>query len=244
MASTRSIPVAGCNFDAFIGSGSAGSELEEGAPGGGVATEPDGFPLRDGLDPADGVPVPAGGVTGDSPGAAVRGPALTGGGPESGAALFGFPPEILTPTGLAFPFVPSPDAEFVPLVPNPPAIVGMSPGRGAVPPFAAGFAAGVPPGTPGLGPWGEIEIGAERFPAGTFTSGETGAGLAESAIRRRVSESFPVTVVPTSGRAPASAECPESCVGTDAEPPGLLMSAGGFALPATVPMAGRSCLMS
>ncbi len=55
----------------------------------------------------------------------------------------------------------------------------------------------VPPGVPGLGPSGEIETRAERFPAGIVGGGATGAGVAERAIRVSLSPARP----PMSGAA-------------------------------------------
>ena len=55
----------------------------------------------------------------------------------------------------------------------------------------------VPPGAPGLGPSGEIETRAERFPAGIAGGGATGAGVADSAMR----VSFAPARPPTSGAA-------------------------------------------
>ena len=72
-----------------------------------------------------------------------------------------------------------------------PALMNMPSGpRPGVPPAGFVFAlfpCGVPAGTPGCDPAGEIEMRAERLPGGTKDGGATGAGVAESAISVRTS---------------------------------------------------------
>ncbi len=133
----------------------------------------------------------------------------------------------------------------MPLAAAPPVMVVLSPGR-ELPPFPVGFAAEAPPGTPGRFPSGEMERFAERLPAGTLTSGETGAGLAERAIKRRVSDSLPVIVVPRSGAAPASASDWRAGfdLGAAAEPEGIFTSRGGRLLPVAAPDSGPLFLIS
>lgn len=224
-----SIPVEGCVFEGLIGSGSGGVAAGADASGGVPA---DGVP--DGMVPAGGVP--GGGVAAASPGPGMRGSGPEAGGPEIREARFGLPPEMLTPVGFVLVFAPPPEPGFAPLAPfDPPATAGFSPGRAAALPFAVGSVAGAPPGTPGRVPSGEMETCAERLPAGTLISGETGAGLAERAIKRRVSDSLPVTVVPRSGGAPASEWRAEFGLGADAEAEGIFTSRGRFVLPATAP---------
>src|ERR1700757_67728 len=81
--------------------------------------------------------------------------------PETLEFGFGFPPLITMP--VAF---------------DPPALLlAIS----AVPPLEV-EGAGVPPGTPGFLPSGEIAARADKFPSGTGTTGTGGAGEAERAI--------------------------------------------------------------
>ena len=77
--------------------------------------------------------------------------------PEIGPVFALFPPLMKMPSG-----------------PWPPALPAL------LPPAPLPDAA--PPGVPGLGPSGEIETRAERFPAGIAGGGATGAGVAESAM--------------------------------------------------------------
>jgi len=102
--------------------------------------------------------------------------------PEVGAVFALFPPLMKIPSG---PRPPAPP-EFPPPAPVPDA---------------------APPAVPGLGPPGEIETRAERFPAG-IAGGATGAGVAESAIRVSLSPARP----PTSGAAAfVSIFCAAAC---------------------------------
>ncbi len=95
--------------------------------------------------------------------------------------------------------MPSPEIGLV-LAPLPP-LMKMPSGPWPLPPPAlaspATLAEAAPPGVPGLGPSGEIETRAERFPAGIAGGGATGAGVAESAM----SVSLPPARRPTSGAA-------------------------------------------
>jgi len=91
--------------------------------------------------------------------------------PEVGPEFALLPPLMKMPSG--------------PRPPTPPALPSPAPVPDAV-----------PPGVPDLGPSGEIETRAERFPAGT-AGGATGAGVAERAIR----VSLPPALPPTSGTA-------------------------------------------
>ncbi len=92
--------------------------------------------------------------------------------PEIGLVFAPLPPLMKMPSG--------------PWPPPPPAL-----------PSPAPMPEGVSPGVPGLGPSGEIETRAERFPAGIAGGGATGAGVAESAM----SVSFVLARRPTSGAA-------------------------------------------
>ena len=78
--------------------------------------------------------------------------------PETGPVFALFPPLMKMPSG--------------PRPPPPPAASPLAP-----------LPAEVPPGAPGCGPSGEIEMRAERFPAGIAGGGATGAGVAERAIK-------------------------------------------------------------
>jgi len=95
---------------------------------------------------------------------------------------------------------PMPSPEVGPVFALFPPLMKMPSGpRPAAPPALPPPALGpdtVPPGVPGLGPSGEIETRAERFPAG-IAGGATGAGVAESAIRVSLSPARP----PISGAA-------------------------------------------
>src|SRR5580704_3713203 len=86
--------------------------------------------------------------------------------PEIGPVFALLPPLMKTPSG-----------------PWPPALPAL--------PSASPILDGVPPGAPGLGPSGEIETRAERFPAGNAGEGATGAGVAESAMRVSFSPARP-----------------------------------------------------
>src|ERR1700691_3919266 len=95
--------------------------------------------------------------------------------------------------------------------PGPPAVLATPADVGAPPPFSSEADAPpvVAPGVPGFPPSGEMEIRAARFPSGTLTCGAGGAGVAESAIRRRRPASLWSAAAPISGAGPASA--PVAC---------------------------------
>ena len=72
------------------------------------------------------------------------------------------------------------------LPPAPPAPRSMPAALPEPPPLAPEtLRALLAPGVPGFPPSGEIEMRAARFPSGTLTWGAGGAGVAESAIKRR-----------------------------------------------------------
>ncbi len=102
--------------------------------------------------------------------------------PEFAPAMAVFPPVMKIPSG------PWP----------PPLIPGAAPA-----PLLAAF----PPGAPGRGPSGEMEIRAERFPA-VIAGGGAGAGVAESAIKVELSD---VRLVISGAAASRSPRCADAC---------------------------------
>src|SRR6266852_1887114 len=121
---------------------------------------------------------------------------------------FGFPPLIVMP--VAF---------------GPPALLLAA---SAFPPLEAEDA-GAPPGTPGFLPSGEIATRADKFPSGTGTTGEGGAGEAESAISVPVEPAGAFDAEgATSGAAASSPACFRA-PSRGAEP--ALISSFGFAGP-------------
>ena len=109
--------------------------------------------------------------------------------PEDGALLALFPPPIKIPSGprpvpepAEFPAPPAPS----PSVPVPPPVLPVT--------EPLPEPVGEPPGLPGCAPSGEIEIRAERFPAGISGGGAAGPGVAESAIRVFAAPVEPVSI--------------------------------------------------
>src|SRR5580692_541525 len=128
--------------------------------------------------------------------------------PETLALGFGFPPLIVMPVALV-----------------PPALLLAT---SVVPPFETA-AAGAPPGTPGFLPSGEIATRADKFPSGTGTTGEGGAGEVESAISVPVE---PAGAFDADGATSGAAASSPSCLrapSRGADP--ALISSFGFAGP-------------
>lgn len=116
-------------------------------------------------------------------------------GSETSEDAFGLPLVMLTLGG--------PDPLPLPTYP-----LGL-PGPPLLPPVMSAMPVGEPAGTPGLGPSGEIENRAARFPAGRgrlSTLVEGGAGVGESATSRCTPESPVIKLGPMSGAGPTS--CP------------------------------------